>query len=217
MVSTAISPSERARTHAPASYVALGDSFSAGVDGDEPWPALAAEVFRGRGPGVSFASLARVGATSDAVLEQQLPCAIGYRPELVSVVCGANDVLMSLRPDARRFARTLETLLRRLTIVLPGTLVITATYPAVAPEGLRERSRRRVESGLVDFNAEIRWLSGVHGAFCIDWARHPEIGRQHNYAEDGFHPSPEAHRIAAGEFVAAVDAVLGEPDRTEDR
>ena len=216
-MSTATSPSERAGTPAPACYVALGDSFSAGTGIEEPWPALAAEVFRGRRPGVSFASLARVGVTSGAVLEQQIPCAIGYRPELVSVVCGANDVLLSVRPDARRFGRTLETMLRRLRIVLPGTLVVTATYPAVAPEALRERSRRRVEWGLADFNAAIRRLSGVYGAFCIDWARHPEIGRQRNYAEDGFHPSPEAHRIAATEFVAAVDAVLAEPDRTEDR
>ena len=43
-------------------YVALGDSFTAGlVDGEPRWPD---EVARGLGPGTRYENLAWVGATS---------------------------------------------------------------------------------------------------------------------------------------------------------
>jgi lysophospholipase L1-like esterase len=214
-VITATSRSEPSARVAPRRYVALGDSLSAGLEGETPWPELAAAQWRQRNPQLAFTSLARFGVTSHEVERSQLDRALALHPDLVSIVCGANDVLESVRPDAGRFARTLDALLTSIRAGAPGALVATATYPATAPRRLRARSRRRVQSGLAEFNQAIRRLSSAHGAICLDWATHAEVELQSNYAADGFHPSPAAHRIAAREFVAAVDAALAHLDRQE--
>jgi lysophospholipase L1-like esterase len=80
-------------------YVALGDSFTAGT-GEEPWPD---QVARGLGPGLSYTNLAVFGATSADVEEGQLERALELGPDLVSLICGANDVLESVRPDPEEF------------------------------------------------------------------------------------------------------------------
>ena len=78
-------------------YVALGDSFTAGLDpsGECRW---ADEVARAL-PGTQYANLASIGATSQDVEQFQLPEALALEPDLVTLVCGANDVLESVRPD----------------------------------------------------------------------------------------------------------------------
>ena len=79
-------------------YVALGDSFTAGlVPGEPRW---ADEVARALGPDTRYENLAWVGATSSDVEHKQLDKALGLSPDVVTIVCGANDVLESVRPDA---------------------------------------------------------------------------------------------------------------------
>ena len=95
-------------------YVALGDSFTAGTGcpPGEAWPdRLASGAARAQPVGLAFRNLAVEGATSAQVLEQ-LPEALELEPDLVTVVCGANDVLRHhpprprrLRPAARRDLR----------------------------------------------------------------------------------------------------------------
>ena len=79
-------------------------------------------------PGSHFRNLAVDGATSDEVLEQ-LPEAIELEPDLVTVVCGANDALRSTRPDAERYAGRLDAIFGRLRTREPGVRIVTATSP----------------------------------------------------------------------------------------
>jgi lysophospholipase L1-like esterase len=185
-------------------FVALGDSLSAGIGGQTPWPDLAAAALRRRRPGLRFHNFARMGVTSHEVAVSQLGPALELAPDVVSLVCGANDVLLSVRPQAAEYEATLAAMLERIEATVPGALVVTATYPAIAPGALRPRSRERVVAGIGRFNAITRAVAAQHGARCLSWDAHPGVSAQPNFAADGFHPSQLGHDIAARAFAEAV-------------
>ncbi len=184
-------------------YVALGDSFTAGLESGQPrW---ADEVARALGPETRYENLAWVGATSADVEEKQLARALELRPDVVTLVCGANDVLESVRPDSAAYARRLSRMFARLRSEAPGADVVTATYPDISRFlDLRPRSRARVEEGLRAFNAACRSVARRHGVALLEGFHHPAASDRGAYADDGFHPSPEGHRRAAAEFLRAL-------------
>lgn len=183
-------------------YVALGDSFTAGtgVPGGTGWADRLAGALRLRNPALAYRNLAVDGATSGEVLGQ-LREAVELEPDLVTVVCGANDVLRTTRPDPLAYAANLVRILRRLRAAVPGVMVITAT----APEGwdfvpLGPRTRERIESGMRRFNGVTRRVAEVHRIPCLDVAGHPGLRDRDNFAADGLHPSARGHARAASAF-----------------
>jgi lysophospholipase L1-like esterase len=188
-------------------YVALGDSFTAGlVPGEPRW---ADEVARALGPGTVYENLAWVGATSADVEREQLPRALALRPDAVTLVCGANDVLESVRPDAEAYAHRLSRMFARLRREAPSAEVVTATYPDISRFlDLRPRTRVRVERGMRRFNAACRAVARSHGVALLEGFDHPAASERGTYADDGFHPSEEGHRRAAMEFLRALSARL---------
>jgi lysophospholipase L1-like esterase len=184
-------------------YVALGDSFTAGlVPGEPRW---ADEVARALGPDTCYENLAWVGATSADVEREQLDRALGMGPDVVTIVCGANDVLESVRPDADEYARRLRRMFTRLRREAPGADVVTATYPDISRFlDLRPRSRVRVEKGMRRFNAVCRSVARSHDVALLEGFDHPAASERETYADDGFHPSEEGHRRAAMEFLRAL-------------
>ncbi|HYY20728.1 MAG TPA: SGNH/GDSL hydrolase family protein [Thermoleophilaceae bacterium] len=188
-------------------FVAMGDSFTAGTEPGGPrWPDDVARLLDGS----EYVNLARARARSDEVVAEQLPRALALRPDLVSLICGANDVLLTTRPDLDGFAATFSDALALLRGELPAAHLVTATYPEVSAHfPLRPRSRRRVARGMSRVNRAIREAAQRHGAVCLDFADHPERGERANFAEDGFHPSPNGHRKAAAAFVLALREQLG--------
>jgi lysophospholipase L1-like esterase len=184
-------------------YVALGDSFTAGlVPGEPRW---ADEVARALGPDIRYENLAWVGATSADVERKQLDRALALGPDFVTLVCGANDVLDSVRPDADAYARRLARMFARLRREAPEAEVVTATYPDISRFlDLRPRTRARVEKGMRKFNAACRRVALSHGIALLEGFDHPAATDRETYAEDGFHPSEEGHRRAAVEFLRAL-------------
>src|SRR5438477_5691251 len=80
----------------PMRFAALGDSLTEGVgdpapDGWRGWAALLAPALSD-GP-VEFHNLARSGALSRTLLEEQLAAVVALRPEFAAVVVGGNDTL----------------------------------------------------------------------------------------------------------------------------
>jgi lysophospholipase L1-like esterase len=184
-------------------YVALGDSFTAGREPGEPrW---ADEVARALGPGTRYENFAWVGATSADVEADQLGRALRLRPDFVTIVCGANDVLESVRPDVDEYARRLSRMFARLRRDAPQADVVTATYPDISRFlDLRPRTRARVEKGMRRFNDACRAVAQRHGIALLEGFDHPAAGERDTYADDGFHPSEEGHRRAAMEFLRAL-------------
>jgi lysophospholipase L1-like esterase len=194
-------------------YVAMGDSFTAGAAGDAVavrWPDLLAARLRRQTPGLVYRNLAVPGARSDEVAQDQLGVAVGLRPDVLTLVCGANDVLLSVRPDVERYGATLSAMLARLRRELPEAAVLTATTPNFAGHlGLHERSRRRVAQGLERLAEVTRLVARRHAVTCLEFAGHPEATARDNYAGDGYHPSPGAQRRAADAFGAALRSSFG--------
>ncbi len=188
-------------------YVALGDSFTAGlVPGEPRW---ADEVARALGPDVRYENLAWVGATSADVEVNQLARALELQPDVITLVCGANDVLESVRPDPDGYAERLARMFARLRREAPNAEIVTATYPDISRFlDLRPRTHARVQKGMRMFNAACRRVAVAHDIPLLDGFDHPAARSRDTYAADGFHPSPEGHRAAAAAFLRALRARL---------
>jgi lysophospholipase L1-like esterase len=182
-------------------YVALGDSFTAGLGPGQPrWPDDLARELGGR-----YVNLAEVGATSEHVEREQLERALELEPDVVTLVCGANDVLFNTRPDPEVYAARLSRMFARLRRELPQVEIVTATYPDIARFlDLRPRTRARVEEGMERFNAAVRRIARRHDVVLMESFDHPAASERETYAADGFHPSAEGHRQAAREFLRAI-------------
>ena len=183
-------------------YAALGDSFTAGTGcgPGESWADRLASILGNAVPGFVYRNLAVEGATSERVLEQLDP-ALELGPDLVTVVCGANDVLFSIRPDVSAYRRRLSALFSRLRRASSTLVVVTAT----APERwdfleLGPRTWARLERGLVEFNRATRAVAADFDVPCLDVADHPGIAEPANFVADGLHPSARGHRQAAAGF-----------------
>lgn len=194
-------------------YVALGDSFTAGTGSPEGlgWADRIAGSLRRRNSVFVYRNLAEDGATS-ADVHGQLDHAVQLEPDLVTVICGANDVLRSTRPDEAAYARRLRRIFRRLRDAGPGMIVITATAPARWDfVSLGPRTRARVEAGMRSFNDATRRVAEEHGVPCLDVADHPGLRERDNFATDGLHPSPRGHARAARAFTALLRDGYGIP------
>jgi lysophospholipase L1-like esterase len=183
------------------SFAALGDSFTAGRESviGERWPDRLAAALRQVNPALVYENLAVDGAGSAEVLEQ-VPAATALRPNLVTVICGANDVLLTTRPDVRGYEQRFGEILERLTEALPGAAVVTGT----APESwqfmdLRPRTRKRLCDATAALNAATVRIAAEHDVFCLPVAGHEELEDPANYAADGLHASVQGHRLIARE------------------
>jgi lysophospholipase L1-like esterase len=177
-------------------YVALGDSFTAGLDGEPSW----ADLVAGDLPAERYANLATVGARSEDVEELQLPEGLALEPDLVTLICGANDVLEAVRPDPSGYAMSLLRMFRRIHEEAPGALVMTMTYPDLSQFlPLRPRTEARVKRGMDLYNQALRNVARRRGVIVLEAAGHPGAEERENFADDGFHASEDGHRrIAAG-------------------
>jgi lysophospholipase L1-like esterase len=183
-------------------FAALGDSFTAGT-GSEPgtaWADLLALRLRRQDPDLTYRNLAAEGATT-ADLARQVPVAIELEPDLASVICGANDVFATVRPQPARIAERLAGALDSIREAVPGTLLITATVPERWRFlNLGPRTTARVSGGIEELNGRIRALAEERGMPCLDVAAHPGLHDAENFCDDGLHPSPLGHARAADAF-----------------
>jgi phosphatidylinositol alpha 1,6-mannosyltransferase len=202
---------EPVRGRVVSTYVALGDSFTAGADSaaGERWADRIAAALRGPNPGLVYRNLAIDGATSEAVL-QQVPASLELEPDLVTVICGANDVLLTTRPDVAGYEERFTEILTRLREQLPETAILTATAPEVWHfMELRPRTKARLVKALSDLNAATRRIAAGKGVPCLNVAGHPGLTERANFSADGLHPSALGHERAAEEIALSLRAHFG--------
>ncbi|HEX4669409.1 MAG TPA: SGNH/GDSL hydrolase family protein [Solirubrobacterales bacterium] len=192
-------------------YAALGDSFTAGQgssEGERWADRLAASLAAGN-PDFTYGNLAVDGASSAAVLEQ-LPAALALRPDLITVICGANDVLLTSRPDIEGYKTRFSRILGGLRAGAPRAAILTAT----APESwhfleLRPRTKARLIGALGELNAATRMIAAQHRVPCLNVAGHPGLSERENFGADGLHPSTLGHERAAHEIALSLHAHFG--------
>lgn len=190
-------------------FVALGDSFTEGT-GDRvegvptfSWAEWLARAIRARQGELVFHNLARHGLRTAQIREGQLAPALGYRPDLASVIAGANDAL-SPRWDAEGFRDNYAALVGALADA--GATVITGTianFAAIAESDggkALHRIRERVEAA----NAIIREVSRERGTIFVDfWERSRSLERSF-WSADGLHPNSRGYLLVAREIARAL-------------
>ena len=193
------------------SYVALGDSFTAGRDSidAERWVDIVADALRRVTPDLAYGNFAVDGATSAEVLEQ-VPAALALAPDLISVICGANDVLLTSRPDVAGYERRFDEILTRLREGAPDSSIVTAT----APESwhfmeLRPRTKARLIEATGNLNDATRRIAAEHGVLCLPVAGHPALSDPATFSSDGLHPSTAGHQMVAVGAAAELRRHLG--------
>jgi lysophospholipase L1-like esterase len=92
----------------------------------------------------------------------------------------------------------------------PKAEIFTITYPDLSRfVDLRPRTEARVKRGTRLYNAALRSVAQRHGVMVMEAAASPGSEQRDNFAEDGFHASPEGHRRLAEGIVHALHERLG--------
>lgn len=191
-------------------YVALGDSITEGLCDASRMPAgeyrgwadrLAQLLaLSGREGPFRYANLAVRSRTVAQLIDEQLPAAHRLRPDLVSVLIGAND-LVGARADVPALAAAVGGAVASLRAAGCDVLLVTPFLPD-------RRAAAIFAQRFARFNAELRRIAARTGAILLDLEAHPDLGAPPLWADDRVHLRSAGHRFVA---YRAAD-VLGVPD-----
>lgn len=199
-------------------YVALGDSLTEGLCDPAPdgslrgWADRLALLLAARG-GLRYANLAIRSKRVADVCGPQLAQTLALRPDLVSILVGAND-LVKPRVDVADLARRVEAAVAALRAAGADVVLVTPFLPGNRAAGIYVRR----------FSAFATALAGVAartGAILIDTDLHPALRERPNWGEDLVHLSSRGHRFLAyragevlgvphADALGALDAALHE-------
>ena len=141
------------------SFVALGDSFTEGLDDPDPtgagfrgWADRLADLLAAQQPGFRYANLAVRGKLVDQVVEEQVPLAVVGKPDLVTLCAGGNDVMRpSTDPD--RLAASMTVAIDAVRTAGSRVVLFTGVDPRNVP--LLRRTRPKV----IAYNDQLRALA----------------------------------------------------------
>lgn len=185
-------------------YLALGDSYTIGTgleDEAQNFPGLLArKLTEETSIDVTLVNLGVNGYTTTDLIREELPVAGSARPELVSILIGANDIVQGSDEATyrARLAQIYEAI-NALGVPVKRILAISipdfSPLPGAAPFGSPAHLRARIDT----FNAIARAEAGSRGFLYADIAT---ISREVNHgndwlAFDGLHPGPAQHRAFA--------------------
>jgi len=183
-------------------YVALGDSFTEGLNDPEPnlpnayvgWAdRLAAHLARSASEDnrpFGYANLAVRGRLLDDIAGQQVDEALVLEPDLVSIVGGGNDILRP-KADIDALAARLERAVGRLRETGADVLLATPVDPRNAPLMKATRGRAAI------FTAHIWSIARRHDAYVVDQWGMAALLDWRLWAPDRIHLTSEGHRRVA--------------------
>ncbi|GAA3349910.1 SGNH/GDSL hydrolase family protein [Amorphoplanes nipponensis] len=192
-------------------FVALGDSFTEGMDDAYPdgtyrgWADLvAARLAVDAGPGFGYANLAVRGKVLGEVLAEQVGPALAMRPSLVSFAAGGNDIL---RPKVDPYALVdrIDPVIARFRAAGADVLVfrfadVTAHLPGQRIVGPRAAA----------LNDGARELADRHGAILIDLFADEAFHNPLLWSADRLHLSAAGHRRVAAHVLDALGVGVDE-------
>lgn len=196
---------------APLRYLVLGDSTAAGVGADyERGIVLETARHLARSRRVELVNLAVSGARFRDVLRDQLPRARDFKPDLVLLDVGANDV--THLTSSRSVRRDLEEILRSLLAEnCEARIAVTGSPDMGSPpripfflRGLAAIRARRI-------NAIARRAVSVHDLTFAPIAERtgPAFRRDRTlFAADRFHPNARGYALWVPVLDEALDAAL---------
>src|SRR3954454_15604125 len=178
-------------------FVALGDSFTEGLDDlasdgtPRGWADMTADVLATHDGEFSYANLAVRSLGIDAIVDEQVPAAIGMHPDLVTIAGGAND-LLGLRVDVGRVVSRIEEAIAALRGAGAQVVVFAGFDPrSQLPTG------RLLTGRTIAYNAGIRAAAARHDALLVDLWTMDALRDARLWAPDRLHLSTVGHRHIA--------------------
>lgn len=172
-------------------YVALGDSLTAGVGAatyEESYPYLVARKL-GENNATTFVPLAYPGFRSSDILARDVEAAVAQKPDIVTLLIGTNDI--HGRIPAKEFERNYRAILEKL--VETDADIYAVSIPYIGSNTLFfPVLRSYFDYKTREFNAIVKSLAAEYGATYIDIATpsHDQLRSDgEHYASDSFHPS----------------------------
>ncbi|MDP9320102.1 MAG: SGNH/GDSL hydrolase family protein [Chloroflexota bacterium] len=190
-------------------YLALGDSFTigTGTTPDKAFPAVLAGLWRAAGRSVELLNPAVNGYTTDELISRELPHVPVFKPTLITLLIGANDIVRG-GSDDKRYRGQLRRIYAQLREEgIPANSIVGlpqpewSRSPAASPYGTTEALLTRI----AHFNAIAMEEAENAGARYVDL--YPLMHRQaaaEMLATDGLHPNAEAHEEWAKTLVDKV-------------
>jgi len=187
------------------SFVAVGDSFTEGLDDPYPdgaafrgWADLLADRLAVRESGFRYANLAVRGKLLGEIVAEQVPLAEELRPGLVSIAGGGNDILRR-RYDPELLAAQLDGALRRLAAT--GARVVVFTGADVTT---RMPGTAWIRPRILALNETIRAAAARHGAVLVDPSFDRVFDDPRIWSEDRLHLNAAGHRRIASYVLDAL-------------
>jgi lysophospholipase L1-like esterase len=177
------------------SFVAIGDSFTEGLEDPAPagghlgWADRVAGVLSERRPGFRYANLAIRGKLLDEVLAEQLPRAVEMAPDLVSLAAGGNDILRGSDIDV--LASHFEPGVAKLQAAGCRVLIFTGFDPRIFPVIRWLRGR------IAAYNMHLRGIADEYGCDLVDLWSMRALNDPAVWAPDRLHLTSEGHRRVA--------------------
>ncbi|OLB79603.1 MAG: GDSL family lipase [Actinobacteria bacterium 13_2_20CM_2_71_6] len=187
------------------SFVAMGDSFTEGIDDPYPepgryrgWADLVAARLATGVPGFAYANLAIRGRLFAPIVAEQVPVARELKPDLMSFAAGGNDALRRGFDPVRLTAGLDEvvTVLRA-----DGADLLMFNF---APANLRLPGRNIFQSRARLLNPSVAEVAERHGARLVDLWSDGELSNPLFWSVDRLHLNPYGHRRVAGHALTAL-------------
>jgi len=199
-------------THPWHSYVALGDSFTEGLEDRYPdgslrgWAdRLAQALADRRGDDVRYANLAIRGRLLGPILAEQLEPALALRPSLVSLVGGGNDLLRpSADPDL--MAAAVDSAVGRLRAA--GIDVLLGTGVDTRDAGLLRMTRSKTAV----YNTNLFTIAQRQGAHIMNLWGLRSLHDWQVWAEDRVHLNELGHERVCQAALVGLGLL---PDRAD--
>jgi lysophospholipase L1-like esterase len=179
------------------SYVALGDSFTEGMDDLRAdgtyrgWADLVAGHLAGQVAGFRYANLAVRGRLLGRIVAEQLEPAMAMQPDLVSIAGGGNDILRS-KVDLDAVVDLLDGAVARLRAVGATVVVFSGADPThLWPAGHRLMPRA------VALHHAVQRMAAERGAVHVDLWSDDGFRDARMWSDDRLHLSTVGHHRAA--------------------
>ncbi|WP_328395681.1 SGNH/GDSL hydrolase family protein [Nocardia sp. NBC_00416] len=197
-------------------YAVLGDSIARGVGDPTPgyreigWADRVAESLTAVNPATAYLNTGRIGATSGQMLDEQLSRVLEFRPDLVHLSCGGND-LFHQGGDAGRLRANLDTAFSALAGTGAQLCVFTV---ADVWDSDRMAPMRPMRARMAELNAIVREFAARYDALLVDFWEHPLRLRPDLMSDDLIHFATAGHAVVATEMIRALSARIAMGART---
>jgi lysophospholipase L1-like esterase len=184
------------QSSAEPSFVAIGDSFTEGLNDAAPgggfrgWADRLAGLLAAEYPGLRYANLAVRGKLLRQIVGEQVPAAAAMSPGLVSIAGGGNDIL---RPgaDPDVLAELFDAAVARLRASGAQVLMFTGFDPVAAPVIKLRRGR------IGTYNMHLRGIADARGCYLVDLWSMRFLRAASAWSPDRLHLTAESHQRVA--------------------